>query len=127
MKEKYKYYDGNSLQLTSELLIKANETIEVIGDEPFYDYIKNSSRFTRISGEIGITEKNEKEEEKIINNKINQVAWLKELEELPIIGTKTAKKIIKLYSTKEELIANLNNLPFDDDENKILIEKYGGN
>ncbi len=113
MEEKYQYYDGTAVRLSSELLVVPNQIITLNGSEPYYDYVVECRRF-KLCGK-SMTEENSKD-------------WYNELEALPKIGKKTAKKIARLYPTREILVKNLDSLPFDDDECEVLIKTYrGGN
>ena len=45
---KYKYYDGGKVQLSRELIVKPNDVIDVNKDDPYYDLVVNSTRFTLV-------------------------------------------------------------------------------
>lgn len=51
--------------------------------------------------------------------------FFEELVSINGIGKKTAEKIMRIYKSRQDIIDNLDNLPFDNNDNKFLIDFYG--
>jgi len=57
MKRTFKYYDGSPVILKTDLIVAANEIIEVEEDDAILSFLENSPRFEELINKIKSTNK----------------------------------------------------------------------